>query len=171
MSKVFFSIVGKPIEKSVSLRDFSNFNIGGLADFFFTAISEKDLITSVGFARTHDIPFFLIGGGYNLLFDDDGFRGIIIRNCIRGIRSKGTVVEAESGTPLFELIQYCLLNGLGGLEFLAGIPGTIGGAVYGNAGAVNQEIGQVLQEARILTESGKIISVEREYYDLHTVNF
>ena len=107
----------------------------------------------------------MIGGGYNLLFDDRGYRGLILRNAVSGIRLQGpSYIHAASGATLADLMTFCLDQELGGLEFLVGIPGTLGGAVYGNAGAFDQDIGQVLREARIFTLSGEVVRVEADFF-------
>lgn len=166
-ARIFFDHVGKPLSKSVPLQDYSNFRIGGEADYFFEATSVQDLVSSICKAREHSFPYYVIGGGYNILFDDDGFRGLIIRNGVKGITQRGieTEVEALSGTPLKSLLQYSLEKGLSNLEFLAGIPGTVGGAVFGNAGAFGQSIGNFLSEAVVLDEEGKQTKVKREYFE------
>ncbi len=161
----FRTEVGRPLEEGVSLGPYSNFRIGGRADFFFDAVTEEELVRAALFAREHGLRHRIIGGGYNLLFDDRGFRGLILRNAVRGIRLEApSRIIATSGSTLEELMTFCLDQELGGLEFLVGIPGTIGGAVYGNAGAFDQNIGQVLQEARILTLSGEVVRIERDFF-------
>ena len=139
----FLDMVGSPVQTQVPLRDFSHFRIGGPADYFFEASSVFHLTAAVHLARENNLPFYIIGGGYNLLFSDKGFRGLILKNSIQGI-SPSCVSELEiyTGTSLYQIIQFCTEQGLAGLEFLAGIPGTVGGAVYGNAGAFEQ--GQVV---------------------------
>lgn len=158
--------MGKPLEQSVSLRDYSNFRIGGRADFFFEATSTSELVSSISLAREQAIPYYIIGGGYNLLFDDDGFRGLIIKNRVEGIkhREKRGEIEVFSGTPLSDVIQFSVEEGLCGFEFLAGIPGTIGGAVFGNAGAFGQSIGEFLKEAEILDEKCERVKVNSDYF-------
>ena len=94
----FLDNVGKPLKESVLLRDYSNFNIGGKADYFFEAISITELVKSILLAREHSFPYFIIGGGYNLLFDDDGFRGLIIKNSVIGIKQMGKKAEIEGQT-------------------------------------------------------------------------
>jgi len=100
------------------------------------------------------------------LFDDMGFRGLIIKNCMKRInRRQREEIEVSSGTSLRDLLLFCVEEGMGGLEFLAGIPGTIGGAVFGNAGAFDQEIGVFLKKALILDDRGKKTEVNREYFN------
>jgi len=163
----FLDNVGKPLKKSVLLRDYSNFKIGGEADYFFEATSITELVKSILLAREHSFPYFIIGGGYNLLFDDDGFRGLIIKNSVKGIKQMGNKAEIEAlaGTPLRDLIQFSIDKGLSGFEFLAGIPGTVGGAVFSNAGAFGNSIGKFLKDAEILSREGKRVKVKKDYFE------
>jgi len=163
----FLDNMRKPLKKSVLLRDYSNFKIGGKADYFFEATSIADLVKSTLLAREHSFPYFIIGGGYNLLFDDDGFRGLIIKNSVKGIKQMGgkTEVEALAGTPLRDLIQFSIDKSLSGFEFLAGIPGTVGGAVFSNAGAFGKSVGKFLKDAEILNRKGKRVKVNRDYFE------
>ncbi len=160
----FLQVVGKHPEEGVQLRDHAHFRIGGKADYFFSASSPAELVDTRAVAGECALPSFVIGGGTNLLFDDAGFRGLIVKNEAAGIRRRGNSrVEVLSGTPLSFLVRFCMRNGLGGLEFLAGIPGTVGGALFGNAGAFDREIGERLVRALILDGEGREREVSREY--------
>ena len=162
----FLDAVGKPLQESESLKDHSHFKIGGNADYFFSVSSAEELVKAVCFARRVQLPYYILGGGFNLLFDDEGFRGLIIQNCAEGIEQSGDKeIEVASGTSLPALVRYCSLKELGGLEFLAGIPGTIGGAVYGNAGAFNRDIGSCVKTARILKTYGEVVTVDQAYFN------
>ena len=161
----FSDTVGRPCQEGVFLKNYSNFKVGGSADYFFDARTEKELVSVVKFVKTSFFPYYIIGGGFNILFSDEGFRGLIIRNSIKALKKvEKKVIKVKSGTSLKELVDFCLHKGVGGLEFLAGIPGTVGGAVCGNAGAFGCDIGSLLMNARILTESGKILQVEKNYF-------
>jgi UDP-N-acetylmuramate dehydrogenase len=164
-SERFAECVGRPLEHFVPLDEFANFRIGGRADYFFTADSLEEIVLAVRLAKEFFIPYYIIGGGYNLLFDDEGFRGLIIKNNAQGIKQRGRVkIEALSGTDLSELVAFCVDKGLQGFEFLAGIPGTVGGAVFGNAGAFDQSIGDFLEKALVLNEKCEQIEVDRDYF-------
>jgi UDP-N-acetylmuramate dehydrogenase len=165
--QIFLDRVGKPLKKSVLLRDYSNFRIGGKAYYFFEASSIQELVTSILLAGNNSLPYYIIGGGNNILFDDNGFHGLIIKNCVRGEKRGGNQREIVtcSGTPLRDLLQFSMEEGLSGLEFLAGIPGTVGGAVFGNAGAFDQGIGNFLKEAEILNRRGERVKVKRDYFE------
>ncbi len=154
--ELFQSAVGRELKKSVPLSQFSNFRIGGKADYFFSASSLKELTDAVHLSEEESVSYRIIGGGFNVLFDDDGFRGLVIKNDVKGIKKlKDFKVEALSGTDLGDVIDFCKERGLGGAAFLAGIPGTVGGAVYGNAGAFGRSIGDILEEAEALDLGAK----------------
>jgi len=142
-----------PAEK-VPLAGFSSFGIGGPADFFFEARSIGDLGEAAGLACRYGVPFQVVGGGFNILFDDEGFRGLIIRNAAQGIVSGGDGMSVLSGTALSRVVQDAQVRGLSGLEFLAGIPGTVGGAIYGNAGAFGLSVGERVASAILLDPTG-----------------
>lgn len=161
IAAMFRKAVGKPVLQGVLLKSYSHFRIGGPADLFVEATRERELIDAVRFAQSHDLPFRVIGEGTNLLFDDEGYRGLILRNAVKGIRSlpDSHRIAVASGSTLEELMVFCVDQELGGLEFLAGIPGTLGGAVYGNAGAFDRDIGRTLTEARLIDRSGETTRV------------
>ena len=152
----FLESIGRPLMTGVSLKERSSFRIGGKAEFFFEAGSTEELKAAVARARLGSVSFYVIGGGYNILFSDEGYRGLIIRNKAQGIaRGPGPgEIEVLSGTPLSEVLQFALDNGLAGLEFLAGIPGTLGGALYSNAGAFGSSIGDIFRAGLFLDEKG-----------------
>jgi UDP-N-acetylmuramate dehydrogenase len=158
--------VGRSPLRSVSLYQYSNFRIGGKADFFFEAKTSRELIQAIGAASEFKIPFYIIGGGYNLFFHDKGFRGLIIKNSVSEVVQKeDDKIKVFSGTLLKNVIRFCIENGLCGLEFLAGIPGTLGGAVCGNAGAFGNEIGERLLEGIVLGKDGSKRQVKRDYFN------
>jgi UDP-N-acetylmuramate dehydrogenase len=166
--QIFLQKVGKILTVNEPLAHHCHFQIGGPADFFFRATTEEELIASVNFACQQRLRYRVIGGGYNIFFDDRGYRGLIIKNEMSSIQLlDDTQVEVLSGTSLEELIQFCLDHALAGIEFLAGIPGTVGGAIYGNAGAFGQEIGAWVQGVRLLRTSGEIEDVDREHLRFH----
>jgi UDP-N-acetylmuramate dehydrogenase len=151
----FASKVGRPALPSAPLSEWSWFRIGGPADLLFRAESVGDLEKAVAWAREAGKRFYIIGGGSNLLFDDEGFRGVVIRNEVRGLERRGSVVTAFSGTPLESLVEFLVERSMAGLEFLAGIPGTVGGAVCGNAGAFGRSIGEAVRDVDLLLGNGQ----------------
>jgi UDP-N-acetylmuramate dehydrogenase len=149
LREAFLDRLGVFPSEKVPLSALSSFGIGGPADLFFEARTEAELETAVSLAVSEKYPFYVIGGGYNLLFDDAGYRGLIVRNRLDGVVREGHRLNALSGTGLACVLREALEAGLTGLEFLAGIPGTVGGAVYGNAGAYGWSIGDVLETATL----------------------
>jgi len=162
-AREFLESVGRPLVRGMSLKELSSFRIGGKAELFFEAGSVEELKAAASLARLGSVPFYIIGGGYNILFPDEGYRGLIIRNNAQGIaRGAGPgEIEVLSGTPLSRVVQFALDNGFTGLEFLAGIPGTLGGALYGNAGAFGSSIGDIFGEGVFLDEKGNERTAER----------
>jgi len=158
----FLQQVGKSLKLSCPLSQYSSFKVGGKADYLVEVESKEELKSALLLSREFSIPHFIIGGGYNLLFDDAGFRGLIMKNKLLGISLlKSDFIRVLSGTTLEELLGFCVKNGLEGIEFLAGIPGTLGGAIYGNAGAFGQCIGNFVDCTCILDEKGKEIQMKK----------
>jgi UDP-N-acetylmuramate dehydrogenase len=161
LPRLFREALERPLERRVSLRRYSSFRVGGRADFFFAARSPEELKSCLAFAHEHSLSYYVIGSGTNMLFADEGYRGLILKNEVRGIdRKKGSGrVFVLAGTPLADLVSFGLEEGRAGLEFAAGIPGTVGGAVFGNAGAWGRAIGQLLIEAVLLDGKGREVRV------------
>jgi UDP-N-acetylmuramate dehydrogenase len=160
--EAFLEKLGTSLSENVPLSALSNFGIGGPADLFFEARTEGELETAVSLAAAEKYPYYVMGGGNNILFDDAGYRGLLIRNRLEGIvRGEGRI-RVLSGTGLPAVLGEALSAGLSGLEFLAGIPGTVGGAVYGNAGAYGWSIGDVLETATVLHPGGERKTTTRE---------
>lgn len=153
---------GNAFSVNVPLAALSSFEIGGPADFFYEARSVEDLEAAVGLCIREGYPYRVIGGGSNILFADEGFRGLVIRNRAEGTAFDEGRLRALAGTGLSALLRSALTRSLTGLEFLIGIPGTLGGAVSGNAGAFDRCIGDILQEALVLEPDGTKRVVSRE---------
>jgi len=160
--EAFLEKLGTSPSENVPLSALSSLGIGGPADFFFEARTEAELQTAVALAVGEKYSFYVIGGGNNILFDDAGYRGLLIRNRIEGIFREEGRIRVLSGTGLPAILREALTTGLSGLEFLAGIPGTVGGAVYGNAGAYGFSIGDVLETATVLYPDGERQARTRE---------
>ncbi len=160
--EAFLEKLGVSLSENVPLSAMSSFGIGGPADLFFEARTEAELEAAVSLAVAEKYPFYVIGGGNNLLFDDAGYRGLIIRNRLEGLARGEGRMTVLSGTGLPCILREALEASLVGLEFLAGIPGTLGGALYGNAGAYGWSVGDVLETATVLRPGGEKRSVSRE---------
>jgi len=146
----------------------TTFRIGGVADFFVTPTKEDEIWQIISLAKRQDIPCYIIGNGSNLLVGDKGYRGIIIQICKK--MNRVDVYEnrlyAQGGALLSKISAVALEHNLTGLEFAAGIPGTLGGAVVMNAGAYGGEMKQVLTEVKVLDENGSINIVTVEELEL-----
>ena len=138
------------IRKRVKLASHTTFKIGGPAEYFFEAKTKESLIKAIKTARKFKLPFFILAGGSNILISDKGFKGLIIKNQNDKIQIKDSTVITEAGVKLNELIKICLKESLSGLEWSAGIPGTIGGAIRGNAGAFEKSMADSVERAEVL---------------------
>ncbi|HUC31248.1 MAG TPA: UDP-N-acetylmuramate dehydrogenase [Candidatus Paceibacterota bacterium] len=127
-------------KENVPLSKFSHYKIGGPARFFFEARSAKDVQWAVKEAKARKLPVFVLGGGTNLLISDEGFPGLVLRPDIRDIKRKENAVTVGAGMLMAELLKYAAAKSLAGLEWAGGLPGTVGGAVRGNAGCFGGEI-------------------------------
>lgn len=127
-----------------SLKQFCTFKIGGNAKWIFVAHSLRQLKQSAAWCMQNNTKFKVIGLGANLLFDDDGFDGAIIVNKAKNVKFFGKTVVATSGTTVAELINHTKQKSLSGLEYFAGIPSTLGGALTNNLGAWGQEIAHLV---------------------------
>lgn len=135
-------------EKNVSLKEHSTIKIGGPADYVAYPKTESALCALVDYLNDENIKYIVVGNGSNIVFSDEGFRGVvIITTHLKKIRKIGNTVYAECGVSLTALAVYAQKHGLTGLEFAYGIPGTVGGAVYMNAGAYDGEISNILQKS------------------------
>jgi UDP-N-acetylmuramate dehydrogenase len=133
--------LGEALLTHEPLRHHTTFRIGGPADFYFAARTADQMVAALRTAREVGLPVFLLGGGSNLLVSDDGFRGLVVRNAIEEVEFDSTAAHVGAGADFLQFIYECRDRGLSGLEFAAGIPGSIGGALYGNAGCYGQDIG------------------------------
>ncbi|MEK7818455.1 MAG: UDP-N-acetylmuramate dehydrogenase [Bacteroidota bacterium] len=154
------------------MAKYTSFRIGGPADFYCEPIDKKDLISLVQYFSKEKFPFIIIGRGSNLLISDEGIRGAVINleKQLNSLTIKDEIVTAESGARLAIFVDFCIQRSLVGVEMLAGIPGTIGGAVVMNAGAYGGEISDNLTEVEILRngELKKIKKSEAEFSYRHS---
>src|SRR3990167_10224494 len=125
--------------------------IGGPAKAFIIVKTEDELIEAVSYAKKKELEYSVIGEGSNLLVADIGVEKLVIKNEMVGITKIGSELTIKSGTILQYLVNFANQNGLAGLEKMTGIPGTVGGAVYGNAGAYGQTISDYIVEVKSLT--------------------
>ena len=151
---------GERLKENEPLARYTSARIGGAAEFLAGADSADELAEQVRTAWQLGIKTFILGGGANVLVSDAGFRGLVIVNRARGVefheRDEVVMARAESGVNLGVLARMCVVRGLSGLEWAATVPGTIGGAVYGNAGAHRGDIASSLRMAEILQHDGTV---------------
>lgn len=142
------------VKENIELKNYTTFRIGGPARFFVEVKSEEELIEAVQYARTNLLDFFILGGGSNVLVSDQGFSGIVIRCKLTtynlpaspaGRQLTTNSIEASAGVPLALVVNLAAENNLTGFEWAAGIPGTVGGAVRGNAGAFGGKTSDVIK--------------------------
>jgi len=140
----------------------TTFKIGGSADFFIEVNDNDKMVKLLNCLNDEGIEYFILGGGSNLLFSDEGFRGVVIELRTKNLelRTQDTIV-ADSGVLLSQVVGEALKNGLSGLEWAAGIPGTVGGAVRGNAGAMGKETAVNLEKVEVWRD-GEILELKAE---------
>ncbi len=134
----------------------TSFHIGGAADVFAQADTETALKNSIAFCRQNDIPFFVIGNGSNLLISDDGIAGVVLQYTDATVNVTDTHITVSAGVSVGKLCLTACQYGLSGLEFAFGIPGTVGGGIYMNAGAYGGQLSDVLVSVKVLNEHGMI---------------
>lgn len=143
------------VRRNEPLARYTALRIGGPADLLVTVEDIEALRQAVELAWQHGLPCRILGGGSNVLIGSAGIRGLVVLNRAGRIRFGDAEVWAESGASFSTLAQHCVARGLAGLEWAAGIPGTVGGAVVGNAGAWGGDVASVLTEARVLQPNGQ----------------
>jgi UDP-N-acetylmuramate dehydrogenase len=146
--------IGTGLRAQEPLRHHTTFRVGGPADWFVAARSEDQLVSSLKAAHDLELPCFLLGGGSNLLVSDEGFRGLVVKNAIEDVAFDGTTAQVGCGADYLGFIERCRDESLAGLAYAAGIPGSVGGAIYGNAGCYGQDIGSRIVECTVCTPDG-----------------
>lgn len=149
-------------EQNIPFSTLTTLQIGGPARLFITVHTEPELIEAIQYAKSQEFPFLVIGGGSNLLVNDSGVNCLIIKNEIEGITKVVRSLKVKSGTILQHLVDYSIAHNLSGLQKLTGIPGTVGGAVFGNAGAYGQTISDYIREIKCLNRNGEIITFDKD---------
>lgn len=146
------------------LKNHTSYKIGGKAKYYTFPENVKDLISVLEYAANSEIPFFIIGGGSNLLFSDKGFPGVVIdlTRHFKKIEISDEKIVTEAGARLSNLVRACADNSLSGFEELTGVPGTVAGAVVMNAGAFGSEISRNLTEISVLNHKLNLSSVKRD---------
>jgi len=139
------------------LKQYTYTKVGGAADYLAFPRNQYELKRIVTFANAQEIPWMVLGNSSNIIVRDSGIEGFVIMfDHFHDIRVNGYVIEAEAGAKLIDVTHVARYHSLTGFEFACGIPGSIGGAVYMNAGAYGGEIAHILQSCKVLTPEGEI---------------
>lgn len=146
------------------MKAHTTFRIGGAARLFLMPETEEELRELLFYCKERKLPWFLLGNGSNLLVSDKGFDGAIIQlgEGFQGIVQEGERLYIKAGTMLGRAAGYAAKAGLGGMEFASGIPGTVGGAIFMNAGAYGGEMKQIVQQVKVMKQDGSCCILERE---------
>ncbi len=142
------------VKQGVPLSQYTRFGIGGPADILAETVDEATFAKAFQMARASGLPFTVLGQGTNLIVNDDGFRGIVLRYTASGMRVDGTQISVDAGAVLQKLVDFSIDQALEGLHTMTGIPGWVGAAIYGNAGAYGHSISEFVRQARFLDTSG-----------------
>ncbi len=155
---------GGIVEFDKPLAPLSTYDTGGSAKYFVCATSVDMLSRTIKAAHDLKIPYFVIGGGSNILVSDDGYDGLIVKVSIKGIELSGeTSIRCGAGEELMSLVDFATENALDGMQFAAGIWGTVGGAIYGNAGAYGGEMKDVVVEVELVDTEGNVRKADADY--------
>ena len=159
------------IEKNVLLKKYTTYHAGGRALGIIYPKNVNCLIRTINILKENNVKFKILGNGSNLLFSDELYDGILIRlnefNKIEFFGKNKLRVRVGAGYSLVKLSLMCAKKSLTGLEFASGIPGTVGGAVFMNAGAYKSDMGYVVESVKILTDDNKIITMENKEMEFH----
>lgn len=149
------------------MKNYVHFRVGGPADILLIPENKEQVIRTIEICKEKNIPFYVVGNGSNLLVKDGGIKGVVIKlNEVKNINVYEDIVEAECGAMLKDVSNKALKSSLTGFEFACGIPGTVGGAVFMNAGAYNGEIANVIDSAEVIDNEGKILTLSKDELEL-----
>lgn len=150
------------VEKNKNLAEFASFKVGGPADIFLTPQNVEAVKKLMPPVIESEFPYFILGKGSNLIISDKGYRGIIIYTGeLNNYQLKSNLIKAQTGLELKEIADLALENSLSGFEFAAGIPGSLGGALFMNAGAYGGEIKDVILKAEFVDHNGQLIELNK----------
>lgn len=158
----------KRIYKDEPMRKHTTFRIGGNADYFVVPKTEEEIRNVIRLCKEERMPYYILGNGSNLLVSDKGYRGVIIEICkkMNEICVEGNFLKVQAGALLSRVGNVALEAGLAGFEFASGIPGTMGGAVFMNAGAYGGEMKDILTEVTVLDENNEVRVLKKEELEL-----
>jgi UDP-N-acetylmuramate dehydrogenase len=156
-------VFGPRVKLAEPLKNHTTYRIGGPADFYLEVKNADEATKAIKLAKDDRLPFFILGGGSNILFSDAGFRGLVLVYAGREVKIEGSRLIASAGAVTFLAVKMSSEAGLAGLEWAAGIPGTIGGAIRGNAGAYGGEIKDTVSTIEAINmENGEVQTFDHE---------
>lgn len=159
--------IGK-LDTNVLLSKYTTYKVGGKAQVLAYPKNTEKLITLLKWAKENNIPYKMLGNGSNLIFSDNDYNGILIKLTeFDDIEIFDNKIKVGAGYSLMKLARVALKNSLTGLEFAAGIPGTVGGAVFMNAGAYKSDMGYIVQMINVLTPDFRIVTLENKELAFH----
>ena len=144
------------LQENIQLKDYTTFKIGGPAQFFVEATTIDDVKETLAYAKSNNLKILFLGGGSNLLVSDKGFEGLVLKLSLIKLEFNKNIVTIGAGVQLALLLDEALNKELTGLEFVTGIPGTVGGAIRGNAGTYGLGMADVVQKIIYLDEDNQI---------------
>lgn len=155
------------IVENAMMKDHVHFKVGGPADILLLPTNKEQVIQSVKICKENNVPCFVIGNGSNLLVKDGGIRGVVIKLLdVKNIEINNEDIIAECGVMLKDVSKAAVESSLTGIEFACGIPGSIGGAVFMNAGAYNGEMSHAIKEALVIDNEGNILTLSKDELEL-----
>ena len=155
------------VQYHTPLKDYTSFRIGGPADIFLIPLQNRILPEIIAILNNYQQDFFILGKGSNIIVGDQGIRGVVIYNArLNNIVIKDHQVTAECGVTLADLAKQAMEAGLSGLEFASGIPGSLGGAIFMNAGAYDSEMKDIIVEVDVINNTGDILTLNKQQLDL-----
>ncbi len=159
--------VGKVIE-NIDLKKYTTYKAGGIGRVLVIPKDTESLKKLFNYINKNNIKYKMLGLGSNLIFGDDIYEGILIKlDEFNDVNINGTTIRVGAGYSLIKLSLLAARNDLAGLEFASGIPGTVGGAIYMNAGAYKSDMGYIVKEIKVLTPDNEIITMSNKELDFH----
>lgn len=155
------------VQYHTPLKDYTSFRIGGPADIFLIPLQNRVLPEIIAILNNYQQDFFILGKGSNIIVGDQGIRGVVIYNArLNNIIIKDDQITAECGVTLAALAKQAMEAELSGLEFASGIPGSLGGAIFMNAGAYGSEMKNIIVEVDVINHTGEVLTLNKQQLDL-----
>lgn len=159
-------ITAGSLKRHEALKDLVYTRMGGEADIWAAPVTYEEIQSISAYAREHQVPLTVLGNGSNVIIRDGGIRGIVLQTSdLTGMGIRDGLLYAQCGAKIIEVSGYALEQGLTGLEFACGIPGTVGGALYMNAGAYGGEVKDVLHSALVIDRNGQLLTLEGDQFE------